>query len=225
MTSADTNALEAALAEARTRLARALEALRPKHRGGEMEEWIGANAEVKRLERELGAANGDEVAIPYPWEPAWDAGAPMPHVLATNGRVFLVYYVRTPDPDWDGTYVDVIDPAEARELPLALVEVKGCYCHRFGGPNDEVFHGHPLAKRGLAGYGAYTVANSKWIAEHRTINSVHPMYDPKRWDERQHFFLAFHDDVFECIATAFAVEVVHGSFEDALKQVAARLIR
>ncbi len=223
MTTPNIQALEQAFAEARSRLDRALRALEPKHKGGEEEEWQAASADLKRLERELGLAKGEEVAVPHSWEPPWDAGAPVPHVVAANGRVFLVYYVSTPDPNWDGTYVNVVDPTSPEAMPLAVVEVQGCYCHRFGGPNDEVFHRHPLADRGLDGYGAYVVANSRWVAEHQAINSVHSMYDPKRWEDRRHFFLAFHDEVFECIATGFSVQTVQATFAEALNRLVERL--
>jgi hypothetical protein len=223
MTSQEIEELERALGEARTRTSDAARALQSKHRGGEVQAWRVAHAEQKRLERELGLAKGEEVAIPHPWDPPWDKGAPLPHVMAAGGRVSFLYYVSTPDPEWDGTYVNVIDPSAPQTMPLAIVEVKGCYSHRFGGPNDEVFHGHPLSDRGLEGYGAYTVANSRWIAEHQATNSVHSMYDAKRWEDLEHFFLAFHDDVFECIATGFEIEAVQKTFADALKDMLARL--
>ena len=143
---------------------------------------------------------------------------------ASGLRVYLLYYVRTPDPDWDGTYVNVIDPASPSPMPLAIVEVQRCYSHRLGGPNDEVFHGHPLGERGLDGYGAYVVERSKWVAEHRTTNSVHSMYDVRVWEKRKHFFFAFHDNVFECIAEGFNVETVHMTFADALVMLAERVV-
>jgi hypothetical protein len=79
-----------------------------------------------------------------------------------------------PDPDWDGTYVCVVSPADAHRRPLVVIEMWGCAEIRFGGPNDETIHGHLLHGKGLAGYGAYKVVNSAWIEEAIKVNSVHP---------------------------------------------------
>ncbi|MEM7604442.1 MAG: hypothetical protein AAF411_03725 [Myxococcota bacterium] len=220
----DVRALTAALAAAKKRADRAIRALGARHQGVEMEEFGAANAELKRLERELALAKGQEAALPYPWEPPWDVGAPMPHVVAAGHRVFLLYYVSIPDPNWDGGDVSIVDPSDPQAIPLAIVEVLRCYSHRFGGPNDEVFHGHPLGRRGLDGYGAYEVVNSRWLAEHRRINQVHSGFDAKLWERRKHFFLAFHDEVFECIAEGFRVETVQMSFADALAQLVERVL-
>ena len=48
---------------------------------------------------------------------------------------------------------------------LALVEFVGCVSARLGSPNDEVFEGHPLSGKGLDGYTAQRVVNSRWLAE------------------------------------------------------------
>ncbi|MFT5353902.1 MAG: hypothetical protein ACI9KE_001102 [Polyangiales bacterium] len=224
MSSADTQTLEDDLAQAREALLHAGDALRSHYKNTERQAYSDARANVKRLERELGHAKGEEVAIPYPWSPIWNGGAPEPHIVASGHRVYLLYYVHTPDPDWDGTYVNVIDSSSPAAMPLAIVEVERCYSHRFGGPNGEVFHGHPLGERGLDGYGVYVVEGSKWIAEHRATNSVHSMYDESAWEKPKHFFFAFHDNVFECIAQGFNVETVQMTFADALTMLAGRVV-
>jgi hypothetical protein len=94
---------------------------------------------------------------------------------------------------------------------------------RFGTPNDEVLHGHPLHGKGLEPYAAHLIANSAWLAELQRINSVHPYYDPARWLSYEHYLLTFHDDTFECIAATRQTEVLRASFADALAIATQRL--
>jgi hypothetical protein len=89
-------------------------------------------------------------------------------------RAFVVCLASQRDPDWDGTYVRVVSPADARPSPFVVIEMRGCAEIRFGGPNDEAIRGHPLYGRGLAGYRVHEVVNSAWIEEVIKVNSVHP---------------------------------------------------
>ncbi len=130
------------------------------------------------------------------WPIPWDTGAPMPHVLSSGHVMRLVYLVNEPDPEWDGSYVNLIDPADPHEL--AVVSFEECIIHKFGGPNDEVVSGHPLYGKGLEPYAAHEVVNSSWIVEQQQINSVHSQYSVERWKTCRHFLLLFHDDMFEC---------------------------
>jgi hypothetical protein len=81
----------------------------------------------------------------------------------------------------------------------------------FGPPNDEAFHGHPLAERGLHPYGAFRIVNSSWIRTLERMNSVHPHHRPEVFWKRQHFVFAFHDSTFECICNEFDVAKMRGS--------------
>jgi hypothetical protein len=56
--------LEAALRDAQERLSRAMAALAPKHRGGEMEEFRAARKAALQAERNLAGAKGEEYAVP-----------------------------------------------------------------------------------------------------------------------------------------------------------------
>ena len=38
---------------------------------------------------------------------------------------------------------------------MAVARFRFAWAHMFGFPNDEVFHSHPLAARGLGPYGAF----------------------------------------------------------------------
>jgi hypothetical protein len=188
------------------------------------EEWATAYESRLKLERELALAKGEETAAASYWTPQWDVGAPEPHVLCSAWRTLLLYFIAEHDPDWDGSYVDVVDPSADQVRPIALVEFQDCYAIKFGGPNDEVLHGHPLSGRGLGYYGAHEIKNSRWIAEERQIQAVHENHIPARWDDRRHFLLVFHDQTVECIATGYRIEELKVGFPEALEMAQRRLL-
>lgn len=216
--------LEKQLANAQQRLDRAIRAISPIHVGGEMEEYWVAHAELLRLERELASAKGEEYAVPLDFPVEWDIGAPLPHLLINDYRALLSFYVREPDPNWDGSYVTLKDPSDGSVESLALVEFTSCRSARLGAPNDEVFEGHPLAGKGLDEYSAQLVKNSRWIQELQAINSVHRMYNPDAWRDLNHYVLWFHDSTFECIAKSFTVHIYRGNMVDMLNRMAQRIL-
>lgn len=122
-----------------------------------------------------------------PWEIAWDGGAPMPHVVSGRLRTFLVYYAATSD---------------AAGEPVVIADLSPCTAVKIGPPNDEVLHGHPLGGRGLQMYEAHVVHRSPWIAELRSMNSVHRHFDPIRWTQLVHWLLVFHDETVEFVASS-----------------------
>ncbi len=155
--------------------------------------------------------------------PRPDVGAPLPHLICDEHHVFLAYLVNEPDPAWDGTYVNVVGPDS--EGLVAVVRFERPYAHMFGPPNDEAFHGHPLASRGLEPYAVFEIKDSSWLRRLERMNSVHPYHDRHRFlADRKHFVVAFHDTTFECIARGFAVEVVRGSIHAVLPQVVVSLV-
>ncbi len=211
------------LAEAREELRQATRAPAPKHKGGEVARFKAARDRCSELERALARSLGDEYAVPIEWPHPWDPGAPLPHVLPSGHVTVLLYLVSEPDPNWDGTYVNVVDPSELQLLAIAQFE--RCVIHKFGGPNDEVLSGHPLSEKGLTPYAAHTIENSSWIEEQRAINSVHSQYAPERWTGYKHYMLLFHDEMFECIATGVACDRVQGTFADGLGRCVERLLK
>lgn len=219
----DIATLERAVMDARRRRDDAAQALRSVHERDAVDAWRAAHTRLKRLERELGLAKGDEVALPIAWEHEWVAEDAMSHVVAAGRNVYLMYR-RLLDLEDGTTSAAPPDPASSQPLPLAFARVEGCYLHRFGGPDDEAHTGHPLADRGFDGQGAYTVANSRWIATHHATERVHPRYDPSRWESRRHYMLVFPDEIFECIATGFVVEVRDAPLAEAIGEIAARAI-
>jgi hypothetical protein len=213
--------LEERLSSARERLDRAARALAPKHQGGEWEEFWAAHEAVLGLERQLAEVRGEEHAVPIDFPVKCDAGAPLPYLLRSDSRCFLIFSVREHDPSWD---VTVKDPGDTSVQSLALVEFAGCVSAKLGSPNDEVFEGHPLYGRGLDGYTAQEVLNSRWLAELEAINRVHRCYNPGLWRRRHHYVLWFHDTTFECVAESYKVEQYRESMADLLARACERLL-
>jgi hypothetical protein len=63
-------------------------------------------------------------------------GAPLPVVLADEGRLLLAYLLDVPVPGWDGTWTRVVDVDTA--TPVVLVRFTGVAAWQWGPPNDEV---------------------------------------------------------------------------------------
>ena len=216
--------VEQQLAGAQERLQKAAEALSQCFGPGKLQEYQVVHEEMLTLERELAALRGDEYAVPVDFPVKWDVGAPLPHLLRSEHRTFLIFVVLQPDPAWDGTYVTVRDPASGTEELLAVVEFT-CSSVRMGVPNDEVHEGHPLYGRGLCGYTAQKVENSRWLAEAERINSVHRCYNPASWRELSHYVFWFHDSTFECLARGYTVELHRDTFSSVVSLVCRRLLR
>ncbi len=201
------------LAEARARVERASAAVRGKHQGGEWLEFRAAHDELLDAERARALVLGEECATACFEFPAWDVGAPLPHLLSGARGTVLLYVVKEDDPTWDGSWARVAQTSD--EAPIAIVRFKRLTAVRLGAPNDEVISGHPLYGRGLAAYRAHIVANSRWVQELQKINSVHSQYDPARWVARRHYLLAFHDETFESVAEGVEIEVKRTSLAQA----------
>lgn len=154
--------------------------------------------------------------------PQSDVGAPMPLVLASEHRLFLIYIMQDTPADWDGTKVRIVDTL-VEDLPIAVVEFNRVHAHIFGPPNDEAFERHPLESRGLGPYSASIVEDSSWIRALERINSVHQYHNPERFREKTHFIFAFHDSTFECVAKEFAVSLHRGSLSAVAASVISRI--
>jgi hypothetical protein len=128
--------------------------------------------------------------------PQCDPGAPMPIVVADEGRVELAYVARS------------VRPASVEEdgVVVAVVRFERPRAHMFGPPNDEALSGHPLWGRGLRPYGAYRVERSSWIRAVVRMNAVHPRHRPERFAALTHYVFTFHDSTFECLAHGFQSE-------------------
>lgn len=151
------------------------------------------------------------------WKYKWSSGAPCPHVISSGHSTYLVYYALENAPSWDGADTKVIDPDKDEQLPLVLVEFTKCYLYKFGGANDEVFHGLPLWNIGLKPYEAHLVSNSGWIKEEKKIQKVHSCFSDEVWSKKKHYVLLFHDELFECIADGYELEVFKDTFKNVTK--------
>lgn len=192
--------LQSALDAAKRRLEHALNAR-------DFTEIGAAKQAALAAERALFAARNEPHAVPIEFPVQWDAGAPLPHLLQNDNRVFLLFLLADSN----------------RPENIAVVEFKNCASTRMGTSNDEVFHGHPLHGRGLELYSALQVKNSPWIEELKTINSVHRNYSPDSWQNDRHYILGFHDCTFECVAQSFAVEVRSGTMQQALADICGKI--
>lgn len=214
-------ATEEKLAKARRRQKEAAESASVT---GSWQAFREADAEVLKFERELSAAKGEQYAEPIDFPVKWDVGAPLPHLMTNGHHTLLAFYLRVPNPGWDGRSVKIVSPNSGEIESLAIVEFFHCRSVRFGGPNDEVHHGHPLYGRGLDAYTAQVVRNSLWLAELEKINSVHRGYKSEYWRMVNHFILWFHDETFECLAESFKVETRQCSMKELLVEVSERLV-
>ncbi len=216
--------IEKKLAYANERLLTATEALARKHSGGEREEFEAARAEVLKLERALAESRKEPYAIPCDFPVRWSIGSPIPYLFCSDNRALLTFYVDEPDPDWDGTYVNIVDPGSKDPVTLCLVTFNSCASAKLGHPNDEVQQGHALAKHGLEGYTAQIVENSPWLAEVAKTNSVHPNDRPEHWESLHHYVFWFHDSTFECLAESFEVEVSKEPMSELFRRVQEKLL-
>ena len=191
----------------------------------EREEYFKSHQELLLAERDLARALNQEFAEPLDFPVKWDTGAPLPFLLQNEHKVFLTFYIQDSDPDWDGTYVNVVDPGSDVNVNLALVEFKSCTSTKFGSPNDEVLDGHPLEGKGLDSYTAQVVQNSSWIKEIQAINSVHSCYDPESWSNLKHYIFWFHDSTFECLADSYSVEVHKTNMQVLLLKISNELLK
>src|SRR5438034_6479150 len=84
-------------------------------------DWDGLHAggdEMLAAEREVARIAGDEYAVELDFALPWDTGAPLPHLLANGHKAYLLFYMANHDPDWDGTWVHIVDPAADEPEPL-----------------------------------------------------------------------------------------------------------
>jgi hypothetical protein len=192
---------------------------------GEADEttWQEAFDELHQAERELARQRGEQYAEVIDIGGLWDVGAPMPHVIAGSHSAFIVTFARDVDPDWDGTSVTVRSPSAEDAEPLLVIEIARCHDIRFGGPNDEAIHGHPLHGRGLVGFQANEVHNSEWLASAIQVNSVHPYHSDAPFRRLHHYVLPFHDETVEALGESISVTQVLGSMLDVLVELARRM--
>ena len=132
-----------------------------------------------------------------------DVGAPMPTILSNEHDIYLIFYVSSIDPNWDGSTVHM---RTENDDGIVTVKFNRFAQFKFGNPNDESIIGHPLYKLGLQPYSIQKVIESEWIRELIKMNSVHPCHKEEQFSKFQHFIFFFHDTCFEIVAEGYSIE-------------------
>lgn len=153
--------------------------------------------------------------------PKSDVGAPMPTLLAAEHLLVLAYRIAEPDPNWDGTYINVVSNESSETV--AVIEFHRPSLHMFGPPNDEAFDGHPLTKRGLRPYSTVEILDSSWLQLRIEMNRVHRYHSDAMFADLRHFIFAFHDSTFECLARDLTISRMRGSIVDIIALLSAKL--
>lgn len=128
-------------------------------------------------------------------ECVWSAGAPAPTIVASEDRKLLAFE----HPDGSARILDLVN----------------CTAIKFGFPNDEALHGHPLAAAGLTPYALHEIEHSPWLDELRSMERVHERSTTLPFPAARHFVFTFHDATFEAVAQAVRVVGSESSVERA----------
>ena len=125
-------------------------------------------------------------------------GAPCPLILSDEYNLYVAYFMQEQQVNFE---------LEA----VGLVKFTGFHSYKFGAPNDEAFHGHPLSKNGLKPYGTFKIQNSTWLQELCKQNSVHPYHSDDNFNKLCHYIWSFHDTTLEVIAKNYELSIHQGS--------------
>jgi hypothetical protein len=137
-------------------------------------------------------------------------GAPCPLILSNEHELLVAYYMQEQPEDFE---------LEA----IGLVKFIGFHSYKFGAPNDEAFHGHPLSKNGLKPYGTFVIQDSTWIKELCNQNNVHPYHSDELFKRLSHFIWSFHDTTLEVVAKGYEFSLHQGSPSSVLTKHLSRI--
>ena len=84
--------------------------------------------------------------------------------------------------------------------------------------------GHPLYGKGLDGYQAREVFNSRWIEEAIKVNSVHPRHSDSPFRRLHHYALLFHDEMLEALALDVESRLVNGTMREIMVSLTGTLV-
>jgi|SRR4051794_3060091 hypothetical protein len=156
----------------------------------------------------------------------WSRGAPEPHLMQSESRAFLAFFLRESDIVEESTGLPTSGgPSQVLE-PIGVVEWIRCVAVTFGRP-DEVRDRHRLWRSGLRDvepHAAAEVSNSRWIADLDRMDHDDPEHRRAGLDHRRHFVLGFHDSTFECVADGFRVWTTNAPFDEVLTILSSHLL-
>jgi hypothetical protein len=152
-------------------------------------------------------------------------GAPWPTVVATEHRLLLAYYTEVwhPEPAPKKRLQMPLLVSESSLGTVAIVDFRHPVAFFSVPVSNKTFDAHPLAFRGLAGYGVFRVENSSWIRRLAAIQYCHDRPNPGALSPKRHYIFVFHDSVFEAAADALEVKNLQGSMGDAQDQMSQTL--
>ena len=153
--------------------------------------------------------------------PAPDPGHSDVVLLSNEFKTFLLYRIAEAPEHGSAKLAPEWHP-EGEDL-YAVLELVGCTSMRFGFPNDEALHGHPLWDRGMSYYSAAEVLRSPWPDELAQQNRVHPSHDDAMFKDLRHLLFTFHDTTFECLCSRYTAEPTREPRSALIARLAARL--
>jgi hypothetical protein len=145
-----------------------------------------------------------------------DFGAPLPFVVAREGKLLLAYYgdfeqnhrSDAPLVVNQGTVGSIVVVSFRRPLSYFSVPL-----------SNETLDAHPLAFRGLTRNGVYRVEKSSWIRRLLAAQLVHRRALPETFQNSIHFVFVFHDSIFECVADSFEHWIAEGAMDTVQEQM------
>lgn len=177
---------------------------------GSLQDQMAAYEAVSEAQRALAQAQALDHAVPIDVGCIPEAAVSGPVLLQTDDAAFLTFNAMRAGPD-----------GMREDAGTAVVELERCCVTRFGYPNDEALPGHPLYARGLSAYGIYEIRNSRWIRVLTERNSV--SFPSSSFARQTHFFIAFHDSSFECIADSLKVTLTTKPYAEVFASITQRV--
>ena len=113
------------------------------------------------------------------------------------------------------------------DLGIAVLECTGCAATKFGYPNDEGLHEHPLYDRGLsdAPTAVVEVTDSAWareVSEQMRLSTARIWGTSPSSASLRHFLICLKELTFECLASQMEVKLYTKDFSAAFAYVQAR---
>lgn len=133
-----------------------------------------------------------------------DYGAPSPLIIANDDELYLTFYIAN-----EGyQHLDIPHQrSESNDIGICILKFKSYLKYTFGAPSNETIGGHPYYKLGMRSASFYELEGSDLVKQLQNIANVHPYYKPERWSLYKHYIVTFHDNMFECVAQEFVMEL------------------